>query len=98
MFIVKLAFSDNGSRASALMEAHNAWLRSGFADQVFLLAGSLKPGPGGGILAHNTTLDALQSRVDEDPFVAHNVVSAEILEITPAITDERLRFLQDEAE
>jgi hypothetical protein len=31
--------------------------------------------------------------VNEDPFVAENVVSAEILEITASRTDERLKFL-----
>jgi hypothetical protein len=31
--------------------------------------------------------------VNEDPFVAEDVVRAEILEITPAKADERLGFL-----
>jgi len=33
--------------------------------------------------------------VNGDPFVAENVVSAEILEITPSKADERLKFLLD---
>lgn len=56
-------------------------------------AGSLQPNLGGGILAHNTSLQNLQDRVNEDPFVAEHVVSAEILEMTPAKADERLSFL-----
>jgi hypothetical protein len=44
-------------------------------------------------VAHNTSLPDLQSRVNDDPFVAENVVSAEILEIAPARTDDRLGFL-----
>lgn len=93
MFIVLLKFSDNKGRASQFMEGHNAWLRRGFDDDVFLLAGSLQPKLGGGIVAHNTTLADLQSRVNNDPFVAEKVVSAEILEITPSKADERLKFL-----
>jgi len=58
-----------------------------------LLAGSLQPNLGGGIVADNTSLLDLQSRVSDDPFVAENIVSAEILEITPSRTDERLGFL-----
>ena len=54
---------------------------------MFLVAGSLKPGLGGAILAHNTDLPDLERRVGEDPFVAENVVSAEILEITPSKAD-----------
>jgi uncharacterized protein YciI len=93
VFIVLLKFSDNKSQASQFMEGHNEWIRRGFDDGVFLLVGRLQPNSGGGIVAHNTTLSDLQSRVNNDPFVAENVVSAEILEITPAKADERLNFL-----
>lgn len=93
MFIVLLKFSGNKGQAGQFMEGHKAWIRRGFDEGVFLLAGSLQPGSGGGILAHNTSLSDLQSRVNDDPFVAENVASAEVLEITPAKTDERLGFL-----
>ncbi len=95
MFIVLLKFSDNKVQAGQFMEGHNEWIKRGFDDGVFLLVGSFQPNLGGGIIAHNTTLSDLQSRVNNDPFVAENVVSAEILEITPSKTDERLQFLCD---
>ena len=75
------------------MEGHKEWIKRGFDDGVFLLVGSLQPNSGGGIVAHNTSLSDLQSRVNDDPFVAQNVVSAEILEIAPSRTDKRLEFL-----
>ena len=75
------------------MEGHKKWIKRGFDDGVFVLVGSLQPNLGGGILAHNTSLPDLQARVNDDPFVAQNVVSAEIIEITPSKTDERLKFL-----
>lgn len=93
MFLVLLRFSDNRAGAGQLMAGHNAWLKRGFDEGVFLLAGSFQPGLGGGILAHNATLAALQARVNDDPFVAENVVRAEILEIAPTRTDARLEFL-----
>jgi uncharacterized protein YciI len=93
MFVVLLRFSDKRALASQFMEAHNAWIKRGFDEDVFLLTGSLQPKLGGGILAHNTSLSDLQVRVKDDPFVLHGVVSAEILEITPGRTDERLAFL-----
>ncbi|OIQ93797.1 hypothetical protein GALL_242850 [mine drainage metagenome] len=95
MFIVLLKFSSNKSQASQFMEGHKEWIQRGFDDGVFLLVGSLQPNWGGGIVAHNTSLPDLQSRVNDDPFVAGNVVSAEILEITPSQADERLKFLLD---
>lgn len=93
MFVVLLKFSSNKGRASQFMEGHKQWIKRGFDDGVFLLVGSLQPNLGGGIVAHNTSLPDLQSRVNDDPFVAENVVSAEILEIAPSKTDERLEFL-----
>ena len=93
MFVILLKFSDNKDRAGAFMDGHKAWLKRGFDEEVFLVAGSLEPGLGGGIVAHNASLADLQSRVNDDPFVAENVVTAEIHEIAPARADERLAFL-----
>ncbi len=95
MFIVTLKFSDNKARASQFMEGHKEWIESGFDEGVFLLVGSLQPNLGGGIVAYNTSLSDLQSRVNNDPFVAENIVTAEIFEITPSRADERLAFLID---
>ena len=96
MFIVLLKFSDNKGQAGIFMEGHQQWIKRGFDDGVFLLVGSLQPNLGGGIIAHNTSLSDLQTRVNDDPFVAENVVSAEILEIMPTTADERLQFLCEE--
>ncbi len=93
MFIVLLNFSTNRERAGELMDAHNAWLKRGFDDGVLLLAGSQLPGPGGMLLARAESRAALETRVGGDPLVAEEVVSAEIIEVAPAMTDERLRFL-----
>ncbi|RJQ49306.1 MAG: hypothetical protein C4528_00850 [Gammaproteobacteria bacterium] len=93
MFIVLLKFSDNKGKASQFMEGHKAWIKRGFDEGVFLLVGSLQPNLGGGIVAHNTSLSDLQSRVNTDPFVAEKVVKAEVLEIAPSMADARLNFL-----
>ena len=93
MFVVLLRFSSNKGQAGQLMDGHKAWIKRGFDDGVFLLVGTLQPNSGGGIVAHNTSLSELQSRVSDDPFVAENVVNAEILEITPSKADGRLEFL-----
>jgi uncharacterized protein YciI len=94
MFVVTLKFSDNKGQAGQFMGGHKEWIKRGFDDGVFLLVGSLQPNLGGGIVAHNTLRSDLQSRVNEDPFVAENVVRAEIFEIAPSRVDERLEFLR----
>ncbi len=95
MFVVLLKFSGDKGRAGQFMEGHREWIRRGFDDGVFVLAGSLQPDLGGAIVAHGTSLPDLQRRVNDDPFVAGNVVSAEILEIAASRADTRLKFLLD---
>ncbi len=93
MFIILLRFSDNRDQAGEFMAEHNAWLKQGFDDNVFVLAGGIQPGAGGCVIATNTSPDGLKQRVNNDPFVRHNIVSAEILEINTGKTDDRLAFL-----
>lgn len=93
MFIVLLKFAGDRAAAGRLMDGHNAWLRRGFDDGVFLLAGTLQPGLGGGIVAHNTARPELDARLAEDPFMAERVVSAEIIELAASKADARLEFL-----
>lgn len=93
MFVVLLKFSVNKAGAKDYMEGHNAWIKQGFDDGIFLLVGSIEPGQGGTVLAHNISLTDLENRVNADPFVANDVVSAEIIEISPKKADEKLNFL-----
>lgn len=95
IFVVLLKFAANKGQASQFMDGHKQWLKRGFDDGVFLVAGSLEPGQGGGIVAHHTSRSELESRVNDDPFVAEQVVRAEIIEIEPAKADARLQFLLD---
>jgi uncharacterized protein YciI len=93
MFIVLLRFAENKGQAAKFMAGHNEWIKRGFDDRVFLAVGNLQPNLGGGIVAYNTSLPDLQRRVNDDPLVAEEIVSTEILEISPSRTDERLKFL-----
>jgi len=95
MFIILLKFSDNKSQAAEFMQAHNNWIKQGFNENLFLVVGSITPNQGGCIIAHNCSLNELQQRVNNDPFVAQNIVSAEILEVTANQTSEQLSFLME---
>ncbi|MDO3385464.1 YciI family protein [Gilvimarinus sp. SDUM040013] len=96
MFIVFLNFTDKRERAPALMAEHNEWLQQGFADQVFVLAGSVAPARGGAIIAHNVTREDIESRVSEDPLVTEGIVAAEIIELTPTKVAQSLALLDAE--
>ncbi len=93
MFLVILEFAEGKERAAQFLDAHKDWLQQGFADGVFLLAGSLKPNLGGAVWAHGVSRSELEARVDSDPFVAEAVVSARILEFVPSKAGPQLEFL-----
>lgn len=93
MFVVLLKFSHNKSQAGEFMTGHNQWIQQGFEDGAFLIVGSLQPALGGAIVAQTSNREEIENRVALDPFVKEKVVSAEIIEITPNQTDERLSFL-----
>lgn len=93
MFVIILRFADK-TRAPLFMDGHNAWIKRGFDDGVFLLTGSLQPSAGGAILAHNESREEIEARIQDDPFVAEGVVNAEIFPIVPGRADERLAFLK----
>ncbi|GAA1226727.1 YciI family protein [Kitasatospora nipponensis] len=93
MFVVLLRFSTNKSAAGQYMDGHQQWIKQGLDDGVFLLVGSIQPGLGGAVLAHATSKEELEERVNADPFVAQDVVRAEIIEIAPGMADDRLKFL-----
>jgi uncharacterized protein YciI len=93
MFLVLLKHSENKSRAMELMGAHKAWIQRGLDDGVFLLIGGLQPQGGGMVLAQGLSREALEARVQEDPFVEQDVVKPEYIEFAPTFAEERLSFL-----
>lgn len=93
MFAIFLKFAENRAKAPEFMDAHKAWIKQGFDDGVFLMVGSLQPNMGGAVLAQGVSRDEIEARVNEDPFVTEDIVTAEILEISPARADQRLDFL-----
>jgi len=92
MHLILLKFSDNKARAGDFMDGHKAWIERGFADGIFLMSGSLQSG-GGVVLAHGLSTEGIEARVNDDPFVAENVVRAEIHAVDPSRADARLNFL-----
>lgn len=95
MYIILLRFSANKTQAPDHMTGHQEWIRQGTDDGVFHLVGSIQPGVGGAVLASGVSLADLEARVAADPFVVHDVVSPEIIEIAPNTTDPRLAFLAE---
>lgn len=84
MYIIFLKFGQNRAQAGQWMAGHGQWIQQGIDDGVFLVAGSLDDAQGGAILAVSVDKGALMARVQQDPFVVHSVVVAEVQAIAPS--------------
>lgn len=94
MFVTFLKFAENRAAAPRFMAAHNDWIARGFADGVFLCAGSLQSAAGGAILAHGESRADHEARIAADPFVERGVAVAETHEVDPKRTVAALDFLK----
>ena len=95
MYIILLKFSENKAAAPQFMSAHNEWIAKGFGDGVFQCVGSLAPEGGGALLAVGESPAMLEKRIQSDPFVENDVVSAEITRIEVKKTAPGLEILKD---
>ncbi len=93
MFVVFLNFSSNKAAAATYIAGHNDWISKGFEDGVFQCVGSLKPAAGGFVLVHGESRQALEARINDDPFVRHDVVRVDIQELEPKRASPALEFL-----
>ncbi len=93
MFVILMKFSAHKHRAKEFMADHNRWLDRHIDEGAILLAGGLGPGLGGILLAHGLTKEDLAEKLQQDPFVAHDVVQPEILAVSPSKACADLRFL-----
>jgi uncharacterized protein YciI len=92
MYVVLLRLAD-GTRVSEHLDGHRRWLQRGFDDSVFFLTGGIPQVGGGAIIAAGLSLDELSTRLEEDPFVVHGVVTPEVVELEKTMSDPRLAFL-----
>lgn len=84
MYIIFLRFGPHRSQAGQWMAGHVQWIQRGLDEGVFLMAGSLDDAQGGVVLAANMERAEVQRRVEQDPFVVHQVVTADIHAVAPS--------------
>ena len=84
MFIVELTYVRPLPEVEALLDAHVAWLKEGYAAGVFLASGRKVPRDGGVILARGAraTLDDWLAR---DPFAMGGVARYTTIEFVPSM-------------
>lgn len=98
MFKITLGLTEQKTKASDSMAAHNKWIARGVSDGLSIFVGGLKPQGGGVIPAHNADRPTIEARVVEYPFVRGGIVTSHIQEVSPARIDPGLAFLMDGAD
>ena len=93
MFIVLLRISADREALGLHMVGHKDWLQQGFDDGVFLLAGGLQPAQSGAILTRDIDRADLEARLAKDPFISNDLVTVDIMEVSPSKASDELNFL-----
>lgn len=91
MFLITLRYNQPMPQVTALQEDHINWLKTYFAEGIFIAAGRKIPRTGGVILARSMARDELERILAEDPFTA--VADYDITEFMSTLTDERVAAL-----
>jgi len=94
IYIALLRMTPNATKAGEYLAGHNAWINKAIEDDVFLLTGTITPRAGGAILAHGLDRPAFDALLQQDPFVANDIVTVEVLEIAPSAVADSLAFLK----
>jgi len=97
LYAIKLTYISSTEQIREHLDAHKGWLIKYIGSANVLFAGPLMDKSGGFILAHAHQLSDIQKIMAEDPFVAHRLVSLDIIECDPAIrsTDFAARWAEN---
>jgi uncharacterized protein YciI len=95
MFILLLTYTKPLDDVDRWLDEHRAWVKQGFDDGVFVLAGGQRPRVGGAILAIGESKADLEDRAAQDPFVRHGVATTQVIEVRPTAVDGRIGLLGD---
>lgn len=70
---------------SAHLDAHKQWLVRGFKEGRIIFAGPLNNGSGGYILFQGENVSDIHNFLQDDPFIIHDIVDAEVVSLEPAL-------------
>lgn len=94
MFVIDLEYCAPLDQIDALLPEHQAHLRAGHADGIFLAWGRKEPRTGGIILAVGRR-EEVESRAMADPFVTGGVTKVAISEMIPTFAADGLERLKE---
>ena len=90
LFVVDLNYLAPLPEVDVYLEGHRAFLRDGYAKNMFLASGPKVPRTGGIILAEANSLADLEAFLNLDPFKANGVADYSITEFNAVMHKEGL--------
>jgi uncharacterized protein YciI len=94
MLILSLTYKTDISAADTHIDAHMAWVKTGYDQGWFVASGRKVPRSGGIILARGER-DEIEDFCDNDPFVVYGVADYEIIECAFTTTAVGFEGLKD---
>ena len=95
MFVVILTYRRPLAEIDRRMRAHVAFLTEGYRAGVFVASGRQVPRTGGVILAVGESREALQTRMEGDPFVREGLATFEVVEFRTSLHHPALARFAD---
>lgn len=94
MFVVSSTYLLPLTEIDRLLDAHRTWLKTCYAEGLFVASGPKKPRSGGLILARGSR-DVLEARLKNDPFVQAGAAEYVITEFVAATVAEGMESLRE---
>ncbi len=82
-FVVEIIYTRPFDEVTAVIDAHRAYLQTGYQKGLLLISGPQEPRVGGILLVKSDSLATVQSFCDDDPYAQHNVAKHRIIEFLP---------------
>jgi uncharacterized protein YciI len=93
MFVVSLTYTRPLAEVDALLEAHVAWLKQGYAAGIAIASGRKVPRVGGVILARGARAE-VEAWLAQDPFAVGGVAHYDMIEFAPSMAAPGFEALQ----
>jgi len=90
MVLILLRYVRPIEEVDALRPAHLEFLRKGFEEGRYVLAGRGVPPEAGVVIARGTDLDGVRELTEQDPYVANGVAAYELVRFHAGLTEEGL--------
>lgn len=94
MYFLHVNLTQKPGSLDAQKEAHLAWVKENIESGIFLLASAKVSGLGGMIVAKRIAREALHKIIAQDPYVIHDLVEYQIIDVEVKMTQPELEFLK----